>query len=86
MSITEAITERPLTRQAIQEFLTEKHLGFQPSDAEVDGAWTLAAYAINKGDLPTRDDIFGMCVGIAIDHAPLREEMSWTVETCRSRS
>ena len=49
VSITEAITERPLTRQAIQEFLTEKHLGFQPSDAEVDGAWTLAAYAINKG-------------------------------------
>ena len=34
--------ERPLSRETVHRYLAERHLGFAPEDAEVEGAWTLA--------------------------------------------
>jgi hypothetical protein len=60
LSVAESIEERPITRDAVRQYLADKHLGFDPSDQEVEGAWSLVTYAVEQGDLPTRDEILSI--------------------------
>jgi hypothetical protein len=44
--------ERPLSQDAVRQYLAERHLGFPPEDAEVEGAWTIANYVIEQEHTP----------------------------------
>jgi hypothetical protein len=76
---------RPVEREDIRRYLSERHLGFAPSDAEVEGAWTIAYAALNQGDLPTREQMLAMSLGMAVtEFAPRLGRMQWSVEHCRT--
>jgi hypothetical protein len=77
-------THRPVTKDDIRSFLADRWLKFSPSDSEVDGAWTFAAYVLSKGEPPSKDDIMAMLLDIAITHlAPRLSSYHWRVEHCR---
>lgn len=77
-------SRRPVAKEDIRAFLTERWLKFPPSDSEVDGAWTMAAFAQSKGDPPSKDDIMAMLLNIAVSEiAPRLASYHWTVEYCR---
>jgi hypothetical protein len=76
--------ERPLSRDTVRRFLTERHLGFPPEDSEVEGAWTLASYVLGHGQAPTRDESLQTGIQIALEQlGPRLGRMSWTLECCR---
>jgi hypothetical protein len=75
---------RPVTKDDIRSFLTERWLKFPPSEREVDGAWTMAAFALSKGGPPSKDEVMAMLLNIAIrELAPRLSSYHWTVEHCR---
>jgi hypothetical protein len=55
-SVASFIDERPISRDTVRRFLTEKHLGFVPGEAELEGAWSLVSYVMDQGDPPNRDE------------------------------
>lgn len=70
----------------MRRFLAEKHLGFAPSDAEVEAAWTIVTYVLSRGEPPSRDEVLGMVLDVAVKElAPRLSNMKWVVETCRKR-
>ncbi|WAX57339.1 DUF4238 domain-containing protein [Jatrophihabitans cynanchi] len=84
LNLAESTTERPLTREAVRRYLAEQHLGFEPNEREVEGAWSLASVLVERNDLPTREDLFGTSLDIAVTKlAPCVEEMAWTLELSR---
>lgn len=84
LSLAESTTERPLSKEAVRQYLTHEHLGFAPDDREVEGAWTVASYMLAQGDLPTREALLGISLDIAVSQlAPAIEAMWWSVVTCR---
>lgn len=77
-------SRRPVEREDIRRFLAERHLRFPPSDAEVEGAWTLACVALNNGELPSRDETLAVSIDIAVGKlGPTLGRMHWSVEHCR---
>jgi hypothetical protein len=42
-SFAQFSSRRPVTREDMRAFLTERYLRFEPSDREVEGAWTVTA-------------------------------------------
>jgi len=85
-SVAEHADERTVSRDTVRRFLAEKHLGFEPRDAEVEGAWSIVSYVLSHGGPPTRDEMFNMAVDLAVkEYAPKFSRMVWAVETCRKR-
>lgn len=83
-SFSEFSARRPVAKDDIRAFLTERWLGFPPSDNEVEGAWTIAAFALRAGEPPSKDETISMLLNIAIrELAPRLTEYHWTVEHCR---
>jgi hypothetical protein len=83
-SFAEYSDVRPADRDAMRDFLAQCHLHFEPSDREVEAAWTIAYVALNQGDLPSKDDAVGMMLNIATrELGPRLERSSWVVEHCR---
>jgi hypothetical protein len=75
---------RPVTKDDIRAFLTERWLRFPPSDSEVEGAWTIAYVALRQGEPPSKDEVIAMLLNIAIrELAPRLARFHWTVEHCR---
>ena len=76
---------RPVTKEDIRAFLIERHLRFEPSDGEVEGAWTLASYALNDGEPQSKDEVMAMLFHIARNEIGprLTTMFGWTVEHCR---
>lgn len=75
--------DRPVDREAMRAFLRQHHLRFDPSEAELEAAWSLAAYQLNDADPPSRDEELGVLHDIAIKQiAPRFENYSWAVEHC----
>lgn len=83
-ALGDSTADRPLTREAVRRYLVEQHLGFEPNDSEVEGAWSLARALVEREDLPTREDLFGISLDIAVTKlAPCIQEMTWTLELGR---
>jgi len=77
-------TRRPVTKDDIRAFLTERWLRFPPSDNEVEGAWTIASVTLRQGEPPSKDEVIAMLLNIAIrELAPRLARFHWTVEHCR---
>ena len=75
---------RPVERDDVRRFLTERHLRFAPSDSEVEGAWTIASVSLNQGSLPSREETFARSLDVAVTQlAPRLARMHWSVEHCR---
>jgi hypothetical protein len=76
---------RPVTQEDVRTFLVECHLRFEPSDAEVKGAWIFASFALNDGKPQSKDEVMAMLLHIAVDEIRPRLAMmsGWTVEHCR---
>jgi len=75
--------ERPIPPAAIRRFLREQHLGFEPNSAEVEAAWTMVQYATDQDNPPSRDEVLGIMLEVAVTElAPRLEKMQWTVEHC----
>lgn len=72
--------ERPISFEGMRRFLTEEYLGEVPRDAEVQGAFDLANFALTKG-MPDKGKILSMLLKLAGEQlAPLLAEMAWAVE------
>jgi hypothetical protein len=72
--------ERPISLEGMRRFLTEQYLGEKPREAEVQGAFDFANYALSKG-MPEKDEILSMLLRIAGEQlAPRLAEMAWAVE------
>jgi hypothetical protein len=75
---------RPVAKDDIRTFLTERWLRFPPSDSEVEGAWTIAYVALREGEPSGKDEMIAMLVDIAVNEiAPRLIKFHWTVERCR---
>jgi hypothetical protein len=71
---------REVTREAVRSYLTDHHLGFAPSDREVEGAWTFAVAAL-QGELAiTREDSMRLMPSMVTELAPRLNSMWWSVE------
>jgi hypothetical protein len=76
-------TQRPVEREAIRAFLAERHLKFEPTEAEVEGAWTIASVGLNDQEPPTIDDTLGIGLSVAIrEVGPRLAGRRWSVEHC----
>jgi Protein of unknown function (DUF4238) len=76
-------TQRPVQRGAIRAFLAEKHLKFEPTEAEVEGAWTVASVGLNDRQPPTIDDRLGISLSVAIlELGPRLAGKRWSIEHC----
>lgn len=76
-------TQRPVARDAIRAFLAERHLRFEPTENEVEAAWTIAAVALNDREPPTIDDVLGIGLNVAIrEIGPRLAGKRWSVEHC----
>lgn len=83
-AFAEFSTQRPVTREDMRAFLTERHLRFPPSDREVEGAWTIASAVLGREEPPSKDDVVGTLLGIAVrEIGPRLAKFHWTVEHCR---
>ena len=79
-----AYERRPVAKDDIKIFLTERHLKFIPSDREIEGAWTLASYFLDRGELPGKDEMTEMHFRIALRQlGPRLTRLRWKVEHCR---
>ena len=79
--LAEAKQERPLTREAVCDFLRVE-LGADPGTQEVEGAWTLASFLADKGGLRSFDEAFSMSIDVALKSLePLINALHWRVET-----
>ena len=83
-SFAQFSSRRPVTRKDMRAFLTERYLRFEPSDREVEGAWTVACVALNNGEPPGKDEVMRILLGVAVQEiAPRLRRLHWTVEHCR---
>jgi hypothetical protein len=74
---------RPVSRDDIRTFLRDHHLLFEPTDQEVEGAWTLASATLDTDDPPSLDEEMQTHFDIAIKQiAPRFEAYNWRVEHC----
>jgi hypothetical protein len=84
ISIADEVSECPISRESVRPYLRERHLGFDPEVPEVEAAWNLANYLLRNGPMPTRDELLGTSLALAVNQlAPRLEAMFWTVEKCR---
>jgi hypothetical protein len=75
---------RPVEREDIRAFLTERHLRFPPSDREVEAAWTFAYVTLNNGEPLGKDEVMAILLGVAVrEIGPRLARFHWTVEHCR---
>ena len=73
-------TDRP-TPEDVRAYLRDVHLGIEPSEQEVQAAhsWVSATKAMG---LPTKTEQLKLMFGLAMEVAPILENMNWTVEDC----
>jgi hypothetical protein len=72
--------ERPVSHEGIRRFLTEEYLGEVPREAEVQGAFDFANYALSKG-MPDKGEILSILLKAAEEQfAPRLAKMAWAVE------
>jgi hypothetical protein len=82
-SFVQFSSRRPVAREDIRAFLTERHLRFAPTDREVEGAWTVACVALNNREPPSKDEVMAILLGVAVrEIAPRLGRFHWTVEHC----
>jgi hypothetical protein len=83
-SFAEFTSRRPVTREDMRTYLTERHLKSEPSDSEVEGAWTLAYGALKNGPPPSKDETLAVSLDAAVRViAPTLARLRWSVEHCR---
>ena len=80
--------QRPVERESVRRYLRERHLRADPSDQEVEGAWTVLRALLNGGGAPpSKDEIMGNLMNAAVrEVAPRLGAMRWTLERCRKPS
>jgi hypothetical protein len=76
--------DRPVAKKDVRAFLVERHLRFEPSDAEVEGAWIFASFALNDGEPQTKDEVMEMLFRIAQNEIGprLTTMFGWTLQHC----
>jgi hypothetical protein len=83
-SFAQFCSRRPVAREDIRAFLTERHLRFPPSDREVEGAWTIASFALDHEEPPGKDEVLARSLDLAVTQiGPRLERLRWSVEHCR---
>jgi hypothetical protein len=58
VELAEFTEERPPSRETVRAFIRQRHR-HDPDDAEVEGAWTLAAIALTQETVPSFDRLSG---------------------------
>lgn len=81
--LREYLGGRELTRDFVRDYLREKHLGFYPSDSEVDAAYDLATYLGIDTDDDDRWLFLQHIVEPPKDLVEMLQLMDWTLETAR---
>ena len=71
---------RDLTLELVAEYLTEHHLGFVPTQNEVEAALGWVSAGIHMGGSTTATEAIEMMLASAESLAPVIEDMNWTVE------
>ncbi|SPM34774.1 hypothetical protein MRAB57_2595 [Mycobacterium rhizamassiliense] len=70
--------ERPIPKDAVLQFIARLD-GSQPSDNEVEAAWTFVN-GMPNGEIPTKEMVFNISISGAVSLiAPRLEAMGWTV-------
>lgn len=71
---------RPLTRELVADYLEEVHLRFKPSDAEVEGAFTMVQVAMQDPSTLTKASSLDMMLGSVPEIYAVIDRMHWAVE------
>lgn len=71
---------RELTRELVASYLADRHLGFTPTDSEVEGAWTFATVALQERARLTPEFSMRMMMDMVGGLAPLLAALHWCVE------
>jgi hypothetical protein len=79
-AVARFLNGRGLTRELMREFLEVEHLGFPPSDSEVQGAFDMVGYLLPSVEEFTQDKMIELMIAMAERVAPILQAMSWTVE------
>lgn len=78
--LAEFTEERPPSRDVVRRFIHERH-GHAAEDAEVEAAWSLAAFEIMQASVPSFNEAFSISMEVATTQlAPLLGALHWRVE------
>jgi hypothetical protein len=76
---------RELTRDLVASYLAEHHLGFTPTDSEVEGAWTFASVALQERSKLTPELSMRIMLDMVGTLAPRLAALHWCVEHDRKQ-
>lgn len=76
---------RELTRDLVASYLTDHHLGFTPTQNEVDAAFDFASVALQDRAILTREFSMRMMLRSVTDVAPRLAQFEWCVEHDRKK-
>lgn len=71
---------RELTLELVAEYLTEHHLGFEPTANEVEAALGWVSASMHMAGTTSVNDSIETMLASATEIAPVIEQMNWTVE------
>lgn len=71
---------RELTRELVAAYLTDHHIGFAPSENEVEGAWTFASVALRGLSALTPELSMRLMLSSVSELAPRLAGLRWCVE------
>jgi hypothetical protein len=78
--VTEWSAGRVLTKELLAEYLEVEHLGFKPSEREVDGAWVYVSQHLQDETIVTPEFAIEMMIQVAALKTSMIAAMNWTVE------
>ncbi|MFD0782390.1 DUF4238 domain-containing protein [Micromonospora azadirachtae] len=80
LAAAEFAGERPISRDGMRRFLTDRYLGEAPAEPELQGALDFANYVLSQGEL-TKRETFSILFRIADEElTPRLTAMAWAVE------
>jgi hypothetical protein len=81
--VVEWAGEREVTEAVIAEYLETVHLGFEPSEDEIEGAHVYVGQHLQETDIVTATFAIEMMIASADEIATRMLDLNWTVETSR---
>lgn len=79
------LAERDLSRDLVAEYLAEHHLGFTPTDNEIDAAFDFASVALRDRSVLTPEFSMRTMLRSVAQLAPRLAQFSWCVEHDRKQ-
>ncbi|WP_172827699.1 MULTISPECIES: DUF4238 domain-containing protein [Mycobacterium] len=83
-NVAATTTERPVPKNAVQDYLRDHDGGGEPDESEVEAAWSYVCGALAMYGEPPRAMTHSVAVDVAVTQvAPRLETMTWTVHKFR---